>query len=88
MPSSHRIHNRSQFDVVAVMDTNRESHPVPPNGTAVFTRANVGDRPTFRIYDDPDRDGRGNRFLTSAKVGYWGALRAESEFEFTGSSLE
>ena len=41
------VHNYYDFPVRVVMDTNREAHVIAPGGVATFTRANIGDHPTF-----------------------------------------
>lgn len=87
MASTYRIGNHSAFSIAVVMDTNKESHAVPAAGSAVFVRANPGDRPTFHVYFDQNGDGSGERFICDMKVGYWDALRAEGNYAFNGSEL-
>lgn len=44
------VHNYYAFPIQVVMDSNRESHVIQPGGVAKFTKANVGDKPTWRAY--------------------------------------
>jgi hypothetical protein len=46
------VHNHYPFAIRVVMDSNREAHVIAPGGMATFTKANKGDRPTFRAYKD------------------------------------
>lgn len=46
------VHNYYSYPITVVMDSNRESHRIAPGGVATFTKANKGDRPTFRAHRD------------------------------------
>lgn len=56
--SSHVVRNRSATAIVVIMDTQRESHPIPSGAEAIFVNANPGDQPTFRVYLDGNDDGK------------------------------
>lgn len=89
MASDYKVHNDTVNQTVVVMDSGREDHVIPADGTAVFTRANPLDRPTFKVYWDLDRDGTKDSEAAQAemKVGYWDAITASGEYTFNGKEL-
>ena len=58
-PARFPFRNATPYPIIVVMDTDREVHHVPPGGGAVFVRANVGDTPTFRVYQALENGQRG-----------------------------
>ena len=44
--------NSSDDVIKVVMDNNRETHTIAPHGATTFSEANVGDMPTFRVYNE------------------------------------
>lgn len=51
VPASIDFRNSTDKPIRVVMDSNREEHSIAPKGQATFGKANVGDAPTFRVYD-------------------------------------
>jgi len=89
--SDYKIENRSAMPIVVIMDSNREKRTIAAAGNTTFVKANVGDRPTFRVYWDKNQDGKPDnpkQEIAARKAGYWEALRASAHFNFTGSKLE
>lgn len=43
--------NETNKPIRVVMDSNREVHEIAAGGQATFSEANLGDAPTFRIYE-------------------------------------
>lgn len=41
--------NETDQEITVTMDGNRESHKIAPHGSTTFSKANVGDMPTFRV---------------------------------------
>jgi hypothetical protein len=85
--STYKIHNDSVFEIAVVMDSGREEHVIVPNGIATFVKASPLDRPTFHVWKTNDAHQKSQE-LTSKKVGYWDAIRAEGEYSFTGGELD
>ena len=56
--SNYEFRNSSPMSIVVRMDTWRETHAINPGGSAVFTKANLLDQPTFWIYMDSNKDGK------------------------------
>ncbi len=54
IPASIDFRNETDETIYVVMDTNRENHIIAPKGQATFSKANIGDAPTFRVYSDTD----------------------------------
>lgn len=86
MASDYKIHNDTVFNIIVVMDSNREEHSIVPNGVAIFVRANPLDRPTFHVFVSHPDGSRGPE-LTAMKVGYWDAISASGEYSFDGKEL-
>jgi hypothetical protein len=90
MASNHKIINRSGDTIAVVMDSNRESHEIPPNGQAIFVKANPFDKVTFHVFRDWNRNGQPNRdqYVMSEQIGYWEAISAHCTRIFNGTQLE
>ena len=43
--------NETGSPILVVMDSDRERHNIAPGGQATFSKANLGDAPTFRVLD-------------------------------------
>ena len=43
--------NETDQEIKVTMDGNREVHTIAPHGRATFSEANVGDMPTFRVFN-------------------------------------
>ena len=69
--------NETDKPIIVVMDSGREERLIAPRGRATFSKANVGDAPTFWVLDANAR-----QTLYSRKVG---PIGLKSSFGFNGS---
>jgi hypothetical protein len=71
--------NSTNKTILVVMDSNRESHKIAAHGQATFSKANVGDAPTFYVKDE-----KGEQVIFSRKVG---SIGLKSSLGWNGSSF-
>lgn len=87
--SNYEFRNTSPTSIVVRMDTWREKHIVEPGGSAVFTKANILDQPTFWVYIDGNKDGEPDKKTQEAskKVPQEWALNARGVIEWNGKNI-
>lgn len=87
--SNYEFRNSSPNSIVVRMDTWREKHAIAPNGSAVFTKANVLDQPTFWVYIDGNKDGEPDKATQEAskKVPLEWASNARGVLEWDGKNI-
>lgn len=56
IPAAVNVHNYYPYDLFVVMDNDREFYLISSGGVVKFTKAHVGNKPTFRARKD-SKDG-------------------------------
>jgi len=87
--SNYEFINSSPNSIVVRMDTWREKHIIDPGGSAVFTKANLFDQPTFWVYIDGNKDGKPDKDTQedSKKVPLEWAVTARGVLEWNGEKI-
>ena len=87
--SNYEFRNASPSSIVVRMDTWREKHSIAPGGSAVFTKANLFDQPTFWVYIDGNKDGEPDKKTQEAtkKVPLEWAVNARGVLEWDGKKI-
>ncbi len=87
--SNYEFRNSSPYSIVVRMDSWREKHSVEPGGSAVFTKANPLDQPTFWVYMDGNKDGKPDKDAQEAskKVPLEWVLSAKGVLEWDGKNI-
>lgn len=87
--SNYEFRNSSPNSIVVRMDTWREKHTIEPGGSAVFTKANLFDQPTFWVYIDGNKDGEPDKDTQEAskKVPLEWAVIARGVLEWDGKNI-
>jgi hypothetical protein len=70
--------NETDQAITVVMNNQRESYPIAAHSQATFLKANIGDAPTFHVYDSKGTN------LFSRNVGMVGA---KTTFKWDGSKF-
>jgi hypothetical protein len=70
LPVSIRVKNESQMPVIVVMDTEREVHRIGAGAADTF-HPNVGDNPTYRVYECDAQGNRGRRLWSESFSTVW-----------------
>lgn len=87
--SNYEFRNSSPNSIVVRMDTWREKHTIEPGGSAVFTKANSFDQPTFWVYIDGNKDGEPDKETqeSSKKVPLEWVVNARGVLEWDGKKI-
>lgn len=72
IPASIDFRNETKDSIYVVMDSNRECHTIAPKSEVPFGKANLGDAPTFRVFDKKGSAARYGRRVNP--IGIHGSL--------------
>jgi hypothetical protein len=88
---SVRVKNESQQTIEIVMDTEREVHRIGPGGADTF-HPNLGDNPTYHVYEVVDGKRGRKLWAESFNTIWWGGFpphpHVGGDLKWTGSRLK